>query len=139
MNLCGGIVNIGDSDQLLLELPDEKFQLTPRRKATTSLPGRRNKAELGPIDTERRTPTSTERRGSARPLSTTPGNRSRPSASPIAIPSPTFLNPLSKDDLRKSMNRQRPAAGPPIHASKVNSSGLTKKLESGYNVVSATM
>ena len=138
MNLCGGIVNVGESEQLLLEIPDEKFQLTPRRKATSSLPGRRNK-ELGPIDTERRTPTSTERRNSSRPLSTTTGNRSKGSPSPLAVPSPTFLNPLSKDDLRKSMNRQRPAAGPPLHATKVSSSGLTKKLESGYNVVSVTI
>lgn len=134
MNLCGGIVNVGDSEQLLLEIPDEKFQLTPRRKATSSVPGRRNKVELGPLDTERRTPSSTDRRSSVRPLSTTSGNRSRASPSPLAVPSPTFLNPLSKDDLRKSMNRQRPVAGPPPHATKVHSSGLTKKLESGYNV-----
>ena len=139
MNLCGGIVNVGDSELFLLEIPDEKFQLTPRRKATSSLPGRRNKAELGPIDTDRRTPTSIERRGSTRPLSATSGNRSKGSPSPIAVPSPTFLNPLSKDDLRKSMNRQRPVVGPPLHATKAHSSGLTKKLESGYNVVSVTI
>lgn len=134
MNLCGGIVNLGDSEQLLLEIPDEKFQVTPRRKASSSLPSRKKKGELGPIDTERRTPTSTDRKSSLRPLSAHSRGRPQASQSPVAAPSPTFLNPLSKDDLKKSMNRQRPT-GPPLHASKIISSGLTRKLESGHNVV----
>jgi hypothetical protein len=131
MNLCGGIANFSEPDQLLLEIPDEKFQMTPRRKAASSLPSRRRKGDLGAVDAGRRTPTE-ERRSSSRPLSTR--SRVRSSQSPIANPSPTFLNPLSKDDLKKSMTRQRPV-GPPVHASK-SVSGLMKKLEAGYSVVS---
>jgi hypothetical protein len=130
MNLCGAIANIAEPDQLLLQIPDEKFQLTPRRKATSSLPSRRRQGDMGPIETDRRTPT--ERRSSSRPLSAR--SRVRSSQSPMADPSPDFLNPLSKDDLKKSMTRQRPA-GPPLHTSK-NASGVLKMLEAGYNVVS---
>ena len=132
MNLCGGVVNAVEPDQLLLDISDEQFQLTPRRKAASSLPSRHWKGVPGPVDTERRTPT--ERKSFSRPLSAR--SRSRASQSPIATASPTFLNPLSKDDLKKSMNRQRPA-GPPLHTSK-NVAGPIKKLAVGYHVVSAT-
>lgn len=128
--LCGGIANLTEPEQLLLEIPDEKFQMTPRRKASSSLPTRRRNGDLGSIETDRKTPT--ERRSSSRPLSAR--SRARSSASPIATPSPTFLNPLSKDDLKKSMTR-RPVGPPPQHISK-SASDLMKKLEAGFNVVS---
>lgn len=134
MNLCGGDFNITEPEPLLLEIPDEKFQLTPRRKAASSLPTRRKNGALGPINTaERRT--STEQNYSSRPLSAR--GRSRTSQSPAATNAgPSLLNPLTRDDLKKSINRQRPT-GPPLHTSK-SVTGLMKKLETGYDVVSAT-
>jgi hypothetical protein len=135
MNLCGGIVNVAEPELLLLEIPDEKFQLTPRRKASSSAPSRRRKGVPTHIDTGRRTPTGS----SSRPTSSRPSSsrsRSRQSFSPAADPSPTFLNPISKDELRKT--RSRRPTGPP-HRQLKTSSALIKRLDSGFNVVSTVV
>jgi hypothetical protein len=134
MNLCGGIANIAEPE-LLLEIPNEHFSMTPRRKSPSS---RRSSRKGVPtyVDTGRRTPTGT-RTPSSRPSSRS-RSRHSPSmnhTSPHSLPSPTFLNPLSRDDLRKSRSRQRPLC-PPLHSLKM-ASGLIKKLEEGFNLVSS--
>eukprot|EP00934_Nitzschia_sp_Nitz4_P005974 Nitzschia sp. Nitz4//scaffold3_size479765//43810//46457//NITZ4_000017-RA/size479765-augustus-gene-0.1-mRNA-1//1//CDS//3329550509//5964//frame0 len=126
MNICGGIAPITEPEQLLLEIPDEKFQMTPRRKASSSAPSRRDKVPSF-VDTGRKTPTehrpSSSRHSSAR-------RRSHEPQSPIAAPSPTFLNPISKDELKKSRSRQRSSA-PPLHSSKGNT---IKRNDSSFKV-----
>lgn len=137
MNLCGGIISVAEPEQLLLEIPDEKFQLTPRRKAASSAPSRRRKGIPTSIDTGRRTPTEHRSSFSTRPSSAR--NGSREPQTPEALPSPSFLNPLSEEELKKSRSRQRSSA-PPLHASKGGSSlGLSRKFETSYNVVSFTI
>ena len=131
MNLCGGIANLAEPEQLLLEIPDEKFQLTPRRKASSSMPSRRRKGDPGMIDADKRTPT--DRRSSTRPSSA----RSRPysSQNQTGASNSSRPNQFSRDDsIRKSTTRQRPA-GPAPHSSKTVSSAV-RKLENGYPVVS---
>jgi hypothetical protein len=145
MNLCGGIVNVSEPELLLLEIPDEKFSLTPRRKASSSTPSRRRKGVPTHVDTSRRTPTGTSRTPSFRPssrgkpthLSTPTGSPSPTFLNPIASPSPTFLNPISKEDLKKRPSRQRPL-GPSSLRGLKTPSGLVKKLEEGFKVVSTT-
>jgi hypothetical protein len=121
MNLCGGIANVGGGDQLLLEIPDEKFQLTPRRNAASSTPSRRHNTSLSAVESTRRTPSSAL-------------GRSRASQSPNSAQSPTFLNPISKNDLKKSVDRQR-SGGQSMLPSKMSSLAI-KNLEAGYIVVS---
>ena len=123
MNLCGAIANVGQGDQLLLEIPDEKFQLTPRQDASSSVPSRRNSASFSKIGSSRRTHYS-------RPLST-PGKSHTP------VQSPTLLNPISKDDLKKSMGRQRSDAQPIVLS--MGSSSAIKTLQAGFKVVSMLM
>jgi hypothetical protein len=144
MNLCGGIANI-EEPELLLEIPNEHFSMKPRRKSTPSSRRSSRKGVPTYVDTGRRTPTGTKT-PSSRPSSRS-RSRHSPSmnhASPHSLPSPTFLNPLSnptflnplsKDDLRKPRPRQRPLC-PPLHSLKI-ASGLIKKLEGGFNLVSS--
>ena len=128
MNLCGAIANVGQGDQLLLEIPDEKFQLTPRQDASSSVPSRRNSASFSKIGSSRRTHYS-------RPLST-PGKSQTPQGSSV-VQSPTLLNPISKDDLKKSMGRQRSDAQPIVLS--MGSSSAIKTLQGGFKVVSMLM
>ena len=143
MNLCGGIANFNEPE-LLLDIPNEQFAaVTSRRKSSTPSSSRRSSSsrKLPPthVDTERRTPTGSGRTpSSGRPSSRSRSRRSTPTAaSPHNMPSPTFLNPISRDDLRKkSRSRQHPTC-PPLHGMKTVS-GMVKKLEAGFELVSSS-
>jgi len=126
MNLCGAVANVGEGDKLILEIPDEKFQLTPRRDASSSVPSRRNNASFSKFESSRSGHYS-------RPLSSTHG-KLRTSQSSSMVQSPTFLNPISKDDLKKSEGRKRSEAQASL-VSKSSSSAI-KDLQAGFKVVS---
>ena len=126
MNLCGAIANIGEGDQLLLEIPDERFQLTPRRDASSSVPSRRNSASSSKLESSRSPHYS-------RPLSSTHG-KFRSSQSSSLVQSPTLLNPISKDDLKKTLGRKRSEAQASVVSK--SSSLAIKNLQAGFKVVS---
>lgn len=143
MNLCGAIIDVPESE-LLLEMPNEHFAAmdpsSTRRKSTPSSRRSSSSRKGVPtyVDTSRRTPTGSKT-SSTRPSSSR-SSRSHHSPSvnkesPHNRPSPTFLNPISRDDFkRKSRSRQRTTC-PPLHNLKMTS-GLIKKVEEGFYVVS---
>ena len=112
MNLCGGIGNVSGHEKLALEIPDERFQMTPRRKASSSTPSYRKKTVQPGAEIERRrTPSST--RASSR------GRSGQP---------PTPFNSGAVQRSRKQNN-------PTTIVSK-SSTKLIAKLEAGFEVVS---
>lgn len=152
MNLCGGIANLTEQE-IFLSIPDDEFRMTTRREKSSSTPSRRNKSTPDQLDA---TPSSTSRRT---PVSSGGNNQTRSSSSshnrsissgatasstssetkttailnPVSREDLKLLNPVSRDDLKRYRSRQR---GHPLRGLK-STSILMKKLESGFNLVSA--
>jgi hypothetical protein len=132
MNLCGGIVGAADADFFMPSmLPsgslDDGINLTlasATKKLTT--PRRKKKdGRFGPDTNDYVTKTVSP---SAR------SSKNKKSTSTLDdTPSP-LLNPLSKEDLQKSRNRQRPVYTP--RSSTLSHSANMKRLESGFRLVS---
>jgi hypothetical protein len=132
MNLCGGIVGAADADFFMPSmLPsgslDDGVNLTlesATKKLTT--PRRKKKDSRFLPDTHdyvAKTVSPSARSSKNKKTSSTLDD----------TPSP-LLNPLSKEDLQKSRNRQRPVYTP--RSSTMSHSANMKRLESGFRLVS---
>jgi len=137
MNLCGGIIGVSEHE-LVLRIPDDEFNVTSKRKKSlsSSAPSRRNKSTIDqsslrtPITSSSNRPSTRSSRGS----SVMPSSQSSTSTS-ISTSTPPFsmLNPVSRSDYQKLKSRHR---SHPLRGRMKSSSILTKKLESGFNLVS---
>ena len=121
MNLCGGIVNTTDADVLMpavlatVSSADDGVLTFPRQKSSSR---RRRSDGLKSSESTQRTSSSSR-------------SRSRHSSSAQG------LNPLSKEDLKKSRSRSRQRSRKASQpTSKINESAMVKKLESGLRLVS---
>jgi len=113
MNLCGGFTGVLDNE-LIIPIPDEEFNVSSRKKKSSSL--------------HNRTAAYASNRQSTR---SSRGSRtialSQPSSSKSAK-----LNPVSRGDYEKSRSRHRGHPSPSFEMKP--SSILLNKLESGFNL-----
>ena len=123
MNLCGGIVNTTDADVLMpavlatVSSADDGVLTFPSQKGSSSSRRRRSDGLKSSESTQR---TSSSSRSRSRHSSSAQG-----------------LNPLSKEDLKKSRSRSRQRSRKASQpTSKINESAMVKKLESGLRLVS---
>ena len=110
MNLCGDIVNVTEHE-MVMELPEDHFAMKYRRKSSSSTPS--NRRRKGSRSSSR----SKSRQGKSSSLA----------AGESDSVDPGFLNPISREDLKKSRSR---------HGRKTPTGGGLKKLEDGFDLVS---
>ena len=129
MNLCGGIAGVTDHE-LVFRFPDEEFSVSSRKKksSSSSTSSRRDKSTSGRSSLRgQSSSTSRHPTRSSRGSGITPSNQLSTSTSPASA-----LNPISRHDYEKQRikNQSRPSRG------MKSASILTRKLESGFNLVS---
>jgi hypothetical protein len=146
MNLCGGITGISEHE-LILQVPDEQYNATPRKqKSSSSTSKRRSKSPskdrtmfLAQQTSLSNRPSSRSRSRSSRGLTSMPLTNQQQSSSTTNPGTPaassSLLNPVSRHDYDKLKSRQHRSQPLTSHRHK-SSSILTKKLESGFNLVS---
>lgn len=129
MNLCGGIAGVTDHE-LVFRLPDEEFSVSSRKKksSSSSTSSRRDQSTSGRSSLRGHSSSiSRHSTRSSRGSGITSSNQLSTSTSAASA-----LNPVSRHDYEKQRikNRSRPSRG------MKSSSILTRKLESGFNLVS---
>jgi hypothetical protein len=123
-------VGVSEHD-MIMEIPEEHFSMKSRRKSSSNpSSSRRRKGVPTYVDTSRKgavgKKSSQNNRSSSRSKSRiAPESPSSPNG-PESPAGPGFLNPISKEDLKLTRSRQRPA----LVVSQI------KKLEDGLNLVS---
>ena len=132
MNLCGGIGGVTEHE-LAFQFPDEEFSVSSRKKrfsSSQSLVSRREKSTSGRHSLRRQSSSSS--RHSVR--SSRGGGTSSSQSLTSSSTSKAALKPIAKHDYEKqrTRNRSRPASVRGMKGSSI----LTRKLESGFNLVS---
>jgi hypothetical protein len=145
MNLCGGITGIISEHELILQIPDEEYNATPRKqKSSSSTSKRRSKSPskdktmfLAQQTSSSNRPSSRSRSSRGLPSMSSANQQQSSSTARPGIPaaSSSMLNPVSRHDYDKLKSRQHRSQPLTSHGHK-SSSILTKKLESGFNLVS---